>query len=65
MAEARNRKLPKSQEQLAEAVKENNRVNASADELALAPLVTAEVGAGTSKLLNTPRDLSRVVNNPL
>ena len=66
MADPRtNRSLNKSQEKLAEAVRENNATNAGVDDVALAPLITAEVGASTSKLLNTPRDIAGAVNKPL
>lgn len=66
MADPRtNRSLNKSQEKLAEAVRESNATNAGVDDVALAPLITAEVGASTGKLLNTPRDIAGAVNKPL
>jgi len=66
MADPRtNKSLNKSQEKLAEAVRESNATNSGVDNVALAPLITAEVGASTSKLLNTPRDVAGAVNKPL
>lgn len=65
MSQERKKNLNKSQEALAEAARESNANNSGVDELALTPLITAETAAGTSKLLNTPSDISKVVNSPL
>ncbi len=65
MAEPRQRTLSKDQEKLAEAARENSKVNSSVDDKLLNPLIATEVAAGTSKFLNTPRDISKIVNSPL
>lgn len=65
MAEPRQRTLSKDQEKLAEAARENSKVNSSVDDKLLNPLIATEVAAGTSKYLNTPRDISKIVNSPL
>jgi hypothetical protein len=58
-----DKKLPKDQEKLAEAARENR--NSGVDDKLLNPLIATEVAAGTSKFLNTPRDISKIVNSPL
>jgi len=63
MAEPRKRNLSKDQEKLAEAARD--KINSSVDDKLLNPLIATEVAASTSKYLNTPRDVSKIVNSPL
>lgn len=65
MAEPRQRTLSKDQEKLAEAAREISKVNSSVDDKLLNPLIATELAAGTSKYLDTPRDISKIVNSPL
>ena len=58
-----DKKLPKDQEKLAEAARENR--NSGVDDKLLNPLIATEVAAGTSKFFNTPANISGAVNQPL
>lgn len=58
-----DKKLPKDQEKLAEAARENR--NSGVDDKLLNPLITTELAAGTSKFLKTPANISGAVNQPL
>lgn len=58
-----DKKLPKDQEKLAEAARENR--NSGVDDKLLNPLIATELAAGTSKFLKTPANISGAVNQPL